>query len=231
MKNTESEVLEATPDRRWVFYVAVAVLFGLIFGSFIERTTAPSEENLRPALSTAEAQVDHYRDLAEKFQVDYANVANELNPLRHQATEAGDRAADFESLSLTLSDEKLALEQELFLLTEKMATRWPVISEILKRSSHNGLGIEFTDGSWLVGVDVAYGVYKNVNPPLLYDDSGKPFSECGWSVHDELNTGWYSDTARGSDELLAIVELSEGDLVFSSHYCGWWVRIQSCEGC
>jgi hypothetical protein len=100
----------------------------------------------------------------------------------------------------------------------------PIIDQQILAVDEEGLGVQFTDGIWMVGVQIARGVYVNSGGVVITEEDGRLDFECGWKVNRRL-TSVYGDTRiYDYDAAHNLVELIVGDRVFESSGCGIWTR-------
>ena len=90
--------------------------------------------------------------------------------------------------------------------------------------NEDGLGVQFTDGIWMVGTQIARGVYINSGGVVITDAEGRVDFECSWKVNRRLTSGYGDTRIYDYDAQHNLVELIFGDRVFDSSGCGVWTR-------
>jgi len=100
----------------------------------------------------------------------------------------------------------------------------PITDQQILVTNEDGLGTQFTDGVWLVGVQVARGIYVNSGGIVITREDGQLEFECTWRVNTRLSTGYgsYSTRIYDYDSPHNLVQLLAGDRVFDSFGCGVW---------
>jgi len=102
----------------------------------------------------------------------------------------------------------------------------PIVDQQILAADEDGLGVQFTDGVWLVGVQIARGLYVNTGGVVITQADGSLDFECGWKVGTRLSTGYGGGSTRLYDygSFHNLVEIIGGDRVFESFGCGVWTR-------
>ncbi|MGB9359913.1 MAG: hypothetical protein WCC01_15300 [Acidimicrobiia bacterium] len=79
--------------------------------------------------------------------------------------------------------------------------------------------VYFSDGTWLIGTDIAAGVYQTAEPSGTFG--------CYWERLSGLSGGFDDIIANDNPDGLAIVEIMNSDEAFSSERCGDWIDPQT----
>lgn len=79
----------------------------------------------------------------------------------------------------------------------------------------SGPAAAFEDGTWLVGTDIAPGVYETIDEP----------SSCYWERLSGLGGTFDEILANNNAETHEIVAIVDGDVAFSSSRCGRWAPL------
>jgi hypothetical protein len=100
----------------------------------------------------------------------------------------------------------------------------PIVEQLILEVDGDGLGVRFTDGVWMVGTQIARGIYVNSGGVVVTHEDGQLEFECTWKVNRRLTTGYGDTRIYDYDAPHNLVELLPGDRVFESFGCGIWIR-------
>ena len=78
--------------------------------------------------------------------------------------------------------------------------------------------VYFSDGTWLIGNDIAAGVYQTAEASGTFG--------CYWERLSGLSGGFDDIIANDNPDGIAIVEIMDSDEAFSSERCGDWIDPQ-----
>ncbi len=197
--------LPAEPDQSprkprkwpWIIAVIVALFAGIGMGASAQDggtdTDAPTQleaerDEALEALATAEEQRDDALEdlaIAEQQRDTVQASMDEVEEERDAALARAEEAED----ALATTEEDAANEAE----------------------EAEAAGVQFGDGTWVVGEDIEPGVYRN--------EGG---TSCYWERLSGLSGEFGDIIANDNPDGPAVVEIASSDTAFSSQRCGTW---------
>lgn len=200
----------AHKHRRWPW--ALGIVLALVVGTYL----GASDEDAT-ALAAAECQLADLHLSLDGTQDQLAKVAAERDgALEDLEIVSADRDTARADLAAAESDRDDAIgraeDAEAALAANEGAR---AAAEAAQDEAEDGAqpAEQFDDGTWVVGEDIAAGVYRN--------EGG---GSCYWERLSGLSGEFGDIIANGLPDGPTVVEIAGADTAFSSQRCGTWTR-------